>query len=64
MWMSTIPELNIIDVNQSAQRQYGYTREEFLRLNSMDLRQPEEEETVKQAALEAYRTFALKSAWG
>ena len=45
MWMSSIPELNIIDVNESALRQYGYTREEFLRLNSMDLRLPEDVET-------------------
>lgn len=44
MWMSSIPELNIIDVNQSALRQYGYTREEFLRLNSMDLRLLEDED--------------------
>ena len=44
MWMSSIPELNIIDVNQAALQQYGYTREEFLRLNSMDLRLLDEED--------------------
>jgi len=38
MWMTSIADLNIIDVNESALRQYGYTREEFLRLNSKDLR--------------------------
>ena len=43
MWMSSIPDLNIIDVNKSALRQYGYTREEFLQLNSFDLG-PEEED--------------------
>lgn len=42
MWMVTIPELNIIDVNDAAIRQYGYTREEFLKLNTKDLR-PEED---------------------
>ncbi|MEO5592937.1 MAG: PAS domain S-box protein [Chitinophagaceae bacterium] len=42
MWMSSIPELNIIDVNESALNQYGYTREEFLRLNSNDLRPTED----------------------
>ncbi len=44
MWMSSIPELNILDVNEAALRQYGYTREEFLRLNSMDLRPAEDAE--------------------
>lgn len=42
MWMSSIPELNIIDVNESALMQYGYTREEFLRLNARDLRLQED----------------------
>ncbi|MEO5683270.1 MAG: PAS domain S-box protein [Chitinophagaceae bacterium] len=42
MWMSSIPELNIIDVNESALKQYGYDREEFLRLNSRDLRPSDE----------------------
>lgn len=46
MWMTSIPELNILDVNESALRQYGYTREEFLRLNSMDLRPTEDTEPV------------------
>ncbi|HTL09287.1 MAG TPA: PAS domain S-box protein [Chitinophagaceae bacterium] len=44
MWMSSIPELNILDVNESALKQYGYSREEFLRLNSMDLRPAEDME--------------------
>ncbi len=42
MWMSTIPGLDIIDVNESAIRHYGYSREEFLQLNSRDLRPPED----------------------
>lgn len=50
MWMSSIPELNILDVNEAALRQYGYSREEFLRLNSMDLRSAEDLETgLKEA---------------
>ncbi len=48
MWMSAIPELHIIDVNQSALRQYGYTREEFLRLNADDLRPPIEAPPLPQ----------------
>ncbi|HTE11370.1 MAG TPA: PAS domain S-box protein [Chitinophagaceae bacterium] len=42
MWMSSIPELNIIDVNEAALKQYGYTREEFLGLSSMEMRPQED----------------------
>lgn len=42
MWMTTIPELNFIDVNESAIRQYGYSREEFLKMNIRDLRPAED----------------------
>ncbi len=42
MWMVALPGLNIVDVNQSALEHYGYSREEFLRMTSIDLR-PEED---------------------
>lgn len=42
MWMATIPELRIVDVNEAAIKQYGYSREEFLQLTTMELR-PEED---------------------
>ncbi len=42
MWMTTIPELDIIDVNESAIRKYGYSREEFLKLNAKDMRPAED----------------------
>jgi PAS domain S-box-containing protein len=38
MWMTTIPGMDFIDVNESAIKQYGYTREEFLKMNTTDLR--------------------------
>ena len=44
MLMTTIPELEIIDVNEAAVRQYGYTREEFLKMSSRDLRPAEDVE--------------------
>lgn len=34
--------LNILDVNETAVRSYGYSRDEFLSLNVLDLRRPEE----------------------
>ena len=42
MWMTTIPELDIIDVNESAIKQYGYSREEFLKMNIRNLRPAED----------------------
>ncbi len=42
MWMTTIPDLDIIDVNETAIKQYGYSREEFLKLNAKDMRPQED----------------------
>jgi PAS domain S-box-containing protein len=42
MWMVTVPGLNFIDVNESAIKQYGYTREEFLKMNTRDMRPAED----------------------
>lgn len=42
MWMVTIPDLMIIDVNDAAIKQYGYSREEFLTLSTKDLRPKED----------------------
>jgi PAS domain S-box-containing protein len=44
LWMATKPDLQIIDVNESAIRHYGYSREEFLKLNAKDLRPQEDVE--------------------
>lgn len=50
MWMLRLPEYNFIDVNHATLSQYGYSRDEFLALNIMDLR-PEEEATRFNATL-------------
>lgn len=42
MWMTTLPGLDIIDVNEAAIKQYGYSREEFLKLNTRQLRPAED----------------------
>lgn len=44
MWMTSLPGLDIIDVNEAAIRQYGYSREEFLQLNTRQLRPVEDVE--------------------
>lgn len=38
MWMSSVADLQIVDVNDAALRQYGYTRAEFLQLHDNELR--------------------------
>jgi len=63
MWMSSIPELNILDVNESALKQYGYTREEFLRLNSMDLRPAEDNELLFMDAGQNATTSGTSLQW-
>lgn len=37
MWMITMPDMNITDVNDAAVHHYGYTRHEFLNLNLRDI---------------------------
>jgi PAS domain S-box-containing protein len=44
MWMLSRETLDIIAVNEAAVKQYGYSRSEFLKLNAVDLRPPEERE--------------------
>lgn len=42
MWMISMKTLNIIAVNDAALKHYGYSRDEFLRLNAKNIR-PEED---------------------
>ena len=44
MWMTSIPDLGIIDVNEAAIKHYGYSSEDFLKLNAKDMRPPEDVE--------------------
>lgn len=37
MWMITMPDMNITDVNDAAVHHYGYARHEFLNLNLRDI---------------------------
>jgi PAS domain S-box-containing protein len=48
MWMISIPDRNFMDVNSAAIDFYGYTKEEFLSMNIMDIRPKEEIEPVKK----------------
>jgi PAS domain S-box-containing protein len=41
MWVHDLSDLRILEVNQAATAQYGYSREEFLEMRVGDLRPPE-----------------------
>ncbi len=49
MWMLALPGLNIIDVNDAAITEYGYSREEFLTMTPIDFRPEDEHERYLQA---------------
>jgi PAS domain S-box-containing protein len=42
MWMISMPDRKFVDVNNSAIHQYGYTKDEFLKMNAQDIRPPED----------------------
>ncbi len=46
MWIHDVKSLRFLEVNESAIRQYGYTREEFLRLTLHDI-QPSQNAPVQ-----------------
>jgi PAS domain S-box-containing protein len=49
MWVFDVKTLRILAVNESALAEYGYSREEFLKLTLGDLRPPEEAEKLHKA---------------
>lgn len=63
MWMFTIPERNIIEVNNAAVSHYGYTREEFLNLNLLDLRPDEDKEIFIEETKHAFPGIRRTGVW-
>src|SRR5260370_10503119 len=53
VWVYDLQTLAILDVNHSAVRNYGYSREEFLSLTIKDIRPPEDVPALLQSALNA-----------
>jgi diguanylate cyclase (GGDEF)-like protein/PAS domain S-box-containing protein len=47
MWIHDLESLHFLEVNESAQAQYGYTRDEFLALTVNDLCDPQERAPVQ-----------------
>jgi PAS domain S-box-containing protein len=63
MWIFDCQTLAITDVNEAALRQYGYTREEFLSLTTLDLRPPEEFERFKAHLLDSNEGYGYRGIW-
>ncbi len=63
MWMLTLPDYRFIDVNGVALMQYGYTREEFLKLSALDLRPPEDIAKFKAATSTNFRGVHHAGIW-
>jgi PAS domain S-box-containing protein len=55
IWAFDLESFQVVEVNNTALQHYGYTKEEFLAMNVMDI-QPAEDIPSFQAALEAIRT--------
>lgn len=55
-----LEDLRILEVNESCQKMYGYSRKEFLQLNLLDLRLPEEHEKIKELARQLQSNNVLK----
>ncbi len=53
-WTFDLETLQFLDVNETAVRHYGYTREEFLKMKVSDIRPPEDKERFKQAMSAVY----------
>ena len=63
MWMLSLPEYNIIDVNEVALLQYGYTKEEFLKLSVLDFRPKEDIERFKASTNTDFRGIYHAGVW-
>jgi PAS domain S-box-containing protein len=47
MWMLSFPDRNFIDVNTAAINHYGYSKEDFLKMNANDIRPESEKEKFR-----------------
>jgi PAS domain S-box-containing protein len=49
IWVWDIETWRFLDVNEACEQQYGYSREEFLRMTAFDLRPPQEHARLREA---------------
>jgi PAS domain S-box-containing protein len=63
VWVYDLKTLAILDVNHSAVRNYGYSREEFLSLTIKDIRPPEDIPALLESAATAPLETEFNSVW-
>lgn len=63
MWMLSLPDYQIIETNESALIQYGYTREEFLAMDVYRLRPAEDLDRFKQYVDTGFRGIHYAGIW-
>src|SRR5713101_7649955 len=63
VWVYDVKSLAILDVNHSAIRNYGYSREEFLSLTIKDIRPPEDVPALLESAAMAPPDTESNSVW-
>ena len=57
MWIFDQRSLAFLEVNEAAVRQYGYSREQFLKMTILDIRPFEDVSKVLKTALREHATF-------
>jgi PAS domain S-box-containing protein len=63
VWVYDLKTFAILDVNHSAVRNYGYSREEFLSLTIKDIRPPEDVPAVLESAANVPQDTETTSVW-
>lgn len=63
MWMLSLPDYRFMDVNHATLSQYGYSKEEFLQLNILDLRPKEEAERFRSTLNTNFRGVHYAGIW-
>jgi len=63
MWMLSLPEYDIIEVNNAALEQYGYNREEFLALDIFELRPEDDVEKLRATVNRGFRGLHHAGIW-
>lgn len=63
VWVYDLQTLAILDVNQSAVRNYGYSCEEFLSLTIKDIRPPEDVPALIESAMKASPETEIAGVW-
>lgn len=63
MWVYDLESLRFLEVNQSAVKKYGYTRDEFLKMGLGDIRPEEELQRLTENLHQEADTYSFSGEW-